>query len=430
MSGRIGPIGLAPGILPRHVGAYLIGAFFSIGLFTYLTALTPFVLRVNLGLPESEHGRLSGNLQFAQEIAILLAVGWWGAISDRLGRRFVLIAGLLTTAAAYVAYPLATSVPELFAARLLFGVGVAAGGAMLTAVVAGDFPDDRSRGSLTGLTYFVQGLGATVAFFALTRLPETFIARGTEELWAGRYAYFVMAAIGVVAALALRGMPAGRPAGAAGRKPVRTLLAEGLAAGRNPRIALSYASSFAARADMVMVTLFLTLWIVQLRTRGGASPAEAAAAAGMAIGISQAAALVWSPLFGLLADRLHRVTVMAVAFAIATLGYGALALTSDPGAAGAWWVLVLLGLGQASAILAPALLLGQEATPALRGSTFGLQGLFGGLGILAISLAGGRLFDSVGPSAPFAVMAATNALILVAAAALRVVSRKAAVPTR
>jgi len=401
------------------VGAYLLGAFFSIGLFTYLTALTPFLLKVNLGLPEAEHGRLSGNLQFAQELAILLAVGWWGALSDRLGRRFVLIAGFLTTALAYALYPFATSVPELVAYRLLFGVGVAAGGALLTAVVAGDFPDERSRGSLTGLTYFVQGLGATLVFFGLTRLPATFIARGVPELWAGRYAYLVMAGIGIVAALAFRGMPAGRPAGVTGRKPVGQLLKEGLSAGRNPRIALSYASAFAARADLVLITLFLTLWIVQLRTRSGASPAAAAAQAGLAIGIAQAAALVWSPVFGLLGDRLHRVTIVALGFALATLGYGALALTPDPGAAAARWVLVLLGLGQASAILAPALLLGQEATPALRGSTFGLQALCGGLGILGISLLGGQLFDSVGPAAPFAVMAVANALIVVAAIVVR-----------
>ncbi|MEO7385644.1 MAG: MFS transporter [Gammaproteobacteria bacterium] len=419
MNRRIGPIGLAPGILPRHVGAYLIGAFFSIALFSYLTSLTPYVLKVNLGLPEDQHGRLSGNLQFIQEIAILLAVGWWGALSDRLGRRFVLMAGFLITALAYVLYPLATSVPELLAYRLLFGLGVAAGGAMLTAVVAGDFPDERSRGSLTGLTYFVQGLGATVSFFLLTKLPETFVARGVDELWAGRYAYFVLAALGVVAALAFRGMPAGRPAGVTGRRPVRVLLTEGLAAGRNPRIALSYASSFAARADMVMVTLFLTLWIVQLRSRAGASPAEAASQAGLAIGITQAAALLWSPLFGMLGDRLHKVTVMALAFALAVLGYGALALTPDPSAADARWVLVLLGVGQASAILAPALLLGQEATSALRGSTFGLQAMFGGLGILAMSLAGGRLFDGVGPSAPFALMAIANGLVLVGALAVR-----------
>lgn len=374
---------------------------------------------MNLGLPEAEHGRLSGNLQFAQELAILFAVGWWGALSDRLGRRFVLMAGFGITALAYTLYPFATSFPQLMVYRLLFGVGVAAGGAMLTAVVAGDFPDDQSRGSLTGLTYFVQGLGATVVFFGLTRLPAIFVADGVPELWAGRYAYLIMAGIGLLAALAFRGMPAGRPAGVSGRQPVRQLLTEGFSAARNPRIALSYASSFAARADLVMVTLFLTLWIVQLRTRAGASPAEAAAAAGLAIGISQAVALIWSLVLGFFSDRLHRVTVMAVAFAFATLGYGALALTADPGAPAARWVLVLLGIGQASAILAPALLLGQEATPALRGSTFGLQALCGGLGILGISLAGGQLFDSVGPAAPFAVMAVANALIVVAALVVR-----------
>lgn len=265
---RLGPVGLAPGIRPRHVVAYLAGAFVSIGLFTYLTALTPYLLRVNLGLPDAGQGRLSGDLQFAQELAILAAVGVWGALSDRHGRRFVLVAGFLVLAAAYVLYAFARSVPELYAARLLFGVGTAAGGAMLTAVVAGDYPDDRSRGTLTGITYVVQGLGATAFFFGLTRLPVAFAGAGAGEAWAGRLAYLTVAMIAVAGALAFLGMHPGSR-GREAKPPLAALLRAGLAAGRNPRIALAYASSFAARADLVMITLFLTLWVTQAAGRTG-----------------------------------------------------------------------------------------------------------------------------------------------------------------
>jgi MFS family permease len=416
---RLGPITLAPGILPRHVLAYLAGAFVSIGLFTFLTALTPYVLRVNLGLPDEGQGRLSGDLQFAQELAILVAVGYWGALSDRHGRRFVLVAGFLLLAAAYVLYGFARSVPELYAARLLFGIGTAAGGAMLTAVVAGDYPDERSRGALTGLTYVVQGLGATAFFFGLTRLPAMFAGNGASELWAGRLAYLTVAAIAVAGALAFLGMHPGRREARDARRPLLAGVREGLAAGRNPRIALAYASSFAARADLVMITLFLTLWVTQAASSAGMTPGAAAARAGIAVGISQLAALVWSGVFGVIADRLDRVTAMALAFALAALGYGAIALAGDPTAPAAIPLLVLLGIGQASAILAPALLLGQAAAAESRGAAFGLQALCGGAGILGISFAGGRLFDAVGPYAPFALMAVGNALVMAWALMLR-----------
>ena len=57
---RLGPILLAEGVRRRHALCYLFAAFVSIGLFTYLTALSPYVFRVNLAIPEAEQGRLSG----------------------------------------------------------------------------------------------------------------------------------------------------------------------------------------------------------------------------------------------------------------------------------------------------------------------------------------------------------------------------------
>jgi len=86
-SGSFGPIRLAPGVTRRHVLAYLFAAGISIGMFTYLMSLTPYILKVNLGIPENQHGRVIGNLQFLQEIIVMGCIGWWGAMSDRYGRR-------------------------------------------------------------------------------------------------------------------------------------------------------------------------------------------------------------------------------------------------------------------------------------------------------------------------------------------------------
>ena len=119
----IGPIKLAPGVLPRHVYSYLFAAFVSIGMFTYLIALTPYVLRINLGVSEEEFGRVSGDLQFWQEIVLLGCIGWWGAFSDRVGRRAVYILGFGIMAVAYAAYGFANSVLVLTLVRLLFASG-------------------------------------------------------------------------------------------------------------------------------------------------------------------------------------------------------------------------------------------------------------------------------------------------------------------
>jgi MFS family permease len=197
-------------------------------------------------------------------------------------------------------------------------------------------------------------------------------------------------------------------------------------AARNPRVALAYASGFAARADMAIITMFMTLWVVQSGAGAGESAAQATARAGMTVAIAQGASLLWSPVMGFLGDRMERLTLLAVAFGIATAGYGWVGSLSDIRAASAIPALIALGLGQSSAILSSTVLLGQEAPATVRGSTFGMQTFCGGLGILAMSAGGGRLFDGFGPGAPFLVVSGANAVVLLWALALRFSERRSA----
>jgi len=423
MAHKLGPITLAEGVLPRHVVAYLFAALVSIGLFTYLTALTPYVLRVNVGLENARFGRVSGDLQFWQELVVIFAIGWWGAMSDRFGRRIIYIAGFLLLAVAYATYAFSTSVPQLIAVRLVFALGVAATTTLLSAMLA-DYPAEESRGKLSGLSFFLNGIGSVVFIMGLTRLPAVFQAQGADDLQAGRYAYIVVAGIAFLAAFVMLGLKPGRPDNAEERKPVLTLMSEGLAAARNPRIAVSYFSSVAARADMAIVTIFLILWVTQAAIAAGMSPADASKKAGMLMAFSQIAAMVWAPIFGIISDRIDRLTIMIIAFTIAVVGYGAVAMQTDILAPAAIPAIVVLGLGMTSTILAATVLLGQEAPAEIRGSTFGLQAFFGALGILALSGLGGRLYDRMGPQSVFYAITIVNAAVLVAAVAVRIAELK------
>jgi MFS family permease len=408
---RLGPIALADGVRRRHALCYLFAAFVSIGLFTYLTALSPYVFRVNLAVPDAEQGRLSGQLQFWQEIVLLVVVGGWGALSDRIGRRAVYVAGFVVLALAYALYPFAQSPGWLLAYRLVFAIGVAATSAML-ATIAGDYPLETSRGRFVGTSFFLNGLGSVLFFVVLTRLPSLYAGAGADELWAGRYAYLTVAGIALLAAIVMLGLKPGLPAARPHRPSLGMLLREGVMEARNPRVALAYGSAFTARADMAMVTLFLGLWAVQSATAAGASVADSTARAGAVIAISQATALVSAPLVGWLGDRLDRVVLMMIAFGCAALGYGWVGLTADVLAPAAIPALILLGIGQSSTILASTVIMGQEARADIRGSVFGVQSFCGGLGILAISAIGGRLYDAEGPGSPFLLIAALNLVVL------------------
>jgi len=421
---RLAFIELAPGVLPRHALAYLFAAFVSIGLFAYLSAMTPFILSVNLSLPEAQHGRASGLLQGWQEVIILLVIGWWGALSDRIGRRPVYVGGFLLISIAYFLYPLADSLPELVAYRVVFGCAVAALGAMLATVLA-DYPRESSRGKLSGVAFFLNALGSVVFLLGLTQLPRLYAAAGASQLEAGRYAFFTIGAVALLAACVMFGLKPGLPTQVKSRKPMLALIREGMQAARNPRIALAYGGGFISRADLSLITLFLALWAAQSAQQEGLSAAQAAGRVGITIGVTQLTAMVWAPVYGWLADHMNRTVHFAGAFALALVGYGWVGMQDDIVATSALPALIMLGVGQSSTILAATILLGQEAPRESRGSVFGLQAFCGGLGILAISWAGGLLYDHVAPSAPFTLVGVANAVVALWAVWVYLRSRRA-----
>ena len=175
--GRFGPVNLSDGVTRGNVLSYLFAALISIGMFTYLMSLTPYILKVNLGIPNEEHGRIIGKLQFLQEIVVILCIGWWAAMSDRFGRRAIYIVGWLIMGIAYAVYSFATSITELFALRIVFALAVAATTTNLSAILA-DYPEDTSRGKFSGMAFFLNGCGAVAFFAGLNKLPQLFEARG------------------------------------------------------------------------------------------------------------------------------------------------------------------------------------------------------------------------------------------------------------
>lgn len=421
-----GPVRLMPGVRPAHVAAYLWAAFVSIGVFTYATALQPYLLNVNIGVPQAVQGKVSGDLQFWQEIVTLAMVGVFGALSDRVGRRLVYITGFLITALAYAAFPFADDTGQLLIYRVVYAVGIAALSGMLATVLA-DYPVDADRGKLTGISFALNALGAFLFLVVLVKMPQWYRDAGLSELAAGRAAYLTVAAVCVVSALVMVFLKPGRPEQVAERVPLMTLLRQGLAAGREPRISLAYAASFAARADLVIVALFLALWVQGAAVIDGATPAEAVKMQGALFGIVQGSALLWAPFFGWLADKIDRVTLVIIAVVLSIVGYGWMGFIPDPAAGGAvYGAAAMLGIGQASGILASQVLVAQEAPGAIRGAVIGMVGFFGALGILAISKLGGIAYDDWRPGAPFIIMAAANVVLLAYALWVRRQPRRAA----
>jgi MFS family permease len=414
-SARLGPFWLSPGVTRSNAATLLFGALCTLSLVTFVTAAQPYLFAI-LGIPQAGQGSLAGLLVSLQEGTQVLIAGLIGALSDRTGRRVVYVGGLVFTALSFVIYPLAGSALELILYRILYAVGMTAATVMMSTCFA-EYTQETSRGRWMGLIGVFNGLGVVLMATVLAKMPLWLADRGYDSVTAIRYTFWIFAgftlllAVGLHAGLQGHSFVPGRP-----RLTLLRQAASGVAAARdNPRIGLAYLLAFASRGDLVIITTFIFLWVFQAGVDLGMTPGAATAKAGMIFGIAQGVALLWSPVMGIILDRVPRLTGVCLAFGIAGVGYSVLGQVDDP--FGPWMLpaAILAGLGEASAVVAAGVLIGQEAPAATRGTIIGVFGLCGSLGIVCLTYAGGLVFDSSGRSAPFVLMGIVNFAVLAAA---------------
>jgi len=417
---RFGPIWLAQGVRSGHVLTFLLAAFITVGLNAGITILQPYLLTENLGIPPEEQGRASGALVLAAELVIIPMVGVFGALSDRIGRRTVYALGFAWVASGFMLLPLAENLPQLLVARAFTSVGVAATGTMLATVLA-DYPQNRSRGKMVAIAGICNGLGAFAAVLLLSRLPSLFTSMGYDTLTAGRLSYSIAATIALgTAFIVFVGLKPGAASmlQTGGRLAVQ--LRQVLQATRaNKRLIVAYMAGFAGRGDLVVIGTFYSLWAKQAGLDQGLSLEDAVKQAGMYAAIIQGSVLCWAPMWGLILDRVDRLTVVCIAMLVAACGYALVGLTSSPVGIAFIPAALLLGCGEVGAILSGPALVGQEAPEDIRGSVVGLFMLTGGIGLLTIGVIGGWLFDAWMPGGVFFLVACANGIVFITALALR-----------
>jgi MFS family permease len=416
---RIGPVVLAAGVSRFNGYTFLLSAFLSIGLMTFITAGQTYILNAHLGVPTSVQGTITGDLVLFTEIITLLLFMPAGILVDRISRRGVFAVGFLMLGATYVLYPLAPSVEWLFGYRVIYGIGVVAvAGALSTVLV--DYPIERCRGKLVAMIGVLSGLGVVVMNQGFGSLPEVLTLQGFGAVEAGILTHLGVAGLCVLGALAVRfGLQPGVPVHREERPSVRTLLLSGFAQARNPRVLLAYAAAFIARGDQSINAAFLILWGTLAGRAAGMTDAEAVMNGTLIFVIAQIAALLWAPVMGPLLDRMDRVTGLAICMVLAAIGNLALVLLQDPYGDYRLIFFILQGVGQISVFLAAQSLIGQEAPRNQRGSVLGAFNISGALGILIITAVGGRLFDTVDPRAPFVVVGSINVLLFFASLYVR-----------
>ncbi len=410
---RIGPLWMLPGVRPINIAALFFASFFGIAVMAYMNAGQPIIFKEILGIDESEFGRLAGSLTFYHEIVVLIFIAPIGALSDKIGRRPIYAAAFLLIGLGHFLYPLAEDIGQLTIYRLVYALGTAGASAMLAAV-ANDYPVEKSRAKMIAATMLFNAVGMVILTMYFRGLPEWYQGEGFSPKWAVAYTRWTVAAMCVVVAtVAILGLKKGAPEQVKKREPMLSTLKVGLAAARNPRIALSYGAALVSRGDLAVLSTFFTTWLFLEGTQRGMSTTEAMAAGLKFYVIIQAAALPCAVVMGFVLDKIDRVFGLAIAMVLASIGYLSLAFVGDPLGSEMYYAAVLIGLGEITANLSAISLVGKEAPVKGRGAVIGMFSLFGALGILLVAKAGGELFDSVARVGPFILVGVANVVIFV-----------------
>jgi multidrug resistance protein len=332
-----------------------------------------------------------GVLISAFSLAQLLCAPLWGGISDRHGRRPVILFGLATTSVAYVIFGFAHSVALLLISRVIQGIGGGTIGVVQAYVADASPPEERTK-SLGWLTA-VTSLGALVGP-AFGSVLDQLAGRSAPGLAAAGLAI-------VTAAFALRYLPEsqgarGEPAAPEPKVTGRDALRGVLARWREPASRLIWIYTIAIGAFYGTAGIFPLLLKARLGVTEHTIGYFFMYFGGMGV-------IVRAGILGRAVDRFGEARVARIGIGLLAGGLALFALAHSWPAVAVAMTLMPLG----TAFLFPCVtgLLSRVVSATNRGLYMGVQQTYGGVSRVAFPILAGWVMDHLGNGVPFGISA-------------------------
>ncbi len=413
---KFGPFWITPGISKANFLVMLVVGGCVVMMSAFPGLIQP-LLFANMGIPEDEQGILTANLSVLNDVIALSIMTVVGALSDRTGRRIIIVCGFLILGTGLAIFPHATGLTQLYLFKGIIGFGMGITSTTMLAIVQ-DYPQNVSRGKVTGISSVFSAFGVLFASMVLLQFPEYFRSQGLDGDTALIFTFMIAAGIGGIAmVIAWFGLYKGLPDPEHRTKSVFDGIDTAIKASRkNPRLMLSYLAAFTTRGDFAVINMYFSLWFMTAGLAQGLPAEEVVAKAGMYFGVLNISVLIWAPIFGFIIDKFNRVSAVCFGLTIAGLGYTAMGMVDNPlDPMAIIPACIILGMGESSAIVSCGSLVGQESPPKIRGSVVGFYSLCGTFGIMVLTYTSGILFDTFSPSAPFLFMGVVNILVVLIA---------------
>jgi MFS family permease len=346
-------------------------------------------------------GSITGFIIASFTIAQLISAPMWGRLSDRVGRRPVLLIALGAAGVAYLVFGFAHSLLVLFLSRLVQGAGGGTVGVIQAYVADSTEPKDRARalGWLSATTNLGVALGPVLGSFAIA-LGNRDLMPGAGTLMAGRAMPGIMAAglcalNMVFAARFLRESRVSTEPHAGYVRPTPTSLqaiwrVTSHSGEPSSRLILIYAISIGAyQGSYSVLALFLNArFQVTEQTIGY-----------FFMYVGSISVFTRVLLLGRAVDWLGEANLSRLGLVLLAAGVAGMPLSGNLGMLAA--AVALIPLGTAFTFPCVTALLSRVIEARERGLYMGMQQTYGGLARIIAPLFFGWAFDSIGVSSPY-----------------------------
>ncbi|MBF0621321.1 MAG: MFS transporter [Magnetococcales bacterium] len=396
----------------HHWNAFYLLSALSTLVISLTVAIQPLFLDEVLAISFEQSGTINAHIQVVTQLIGLALVVLYTAQKTIFNRRIpLLLVGFATAALGTFLIPFSKDIELIlgleglifyYIMRVMVAMGTDTVQLQIT-TLAGDVSTRQSTFSLLPNTVFMMVLGGAILTAIFIQIPVS-DGRVDRFMWIP----FIAAMAGLL--LTRYQLPKRIPLLKSGKdyfERVWDMITN------DPRMQLCFAASFYVRADMIVVSLFLSLWCISFADMVGVTRDYAVGRAGIMLGVMGLMTLIAMPFWKQYMLHRSRIGAIGISLAITGLGFLSLGMMKNPMS---WLVFIpvmIIGIGQAGCLVAPKVLALELAPKDLLGSVQGLFHLVSGLGVVLLVQSGGYYFDAVGPRTPFILIGSGNLFMMV-----------------
>src|SRR3989338_910245 len=386
-------------------------SFFCMTMNILPVVLQPLFLQEVIGIDRQHIGKINASLSVLVEITIIFLVGGIRTVSDKIGRRGLLVTGFILTGISLLCFGSSHIIADfigvnkplllVYVFRFFIGFSMLLVWPQIQSLFT-DYTFIAGRGKAMAIMGFMFTAGALFCFSFIARLPKII----------GLYNTFLLSMlIAIVASFISRAglveLVDKKKKEKVNWKEVFRMLKE------SPCLKITFATAFASRADVVIFGMFTMVWAIKVAKEFGRTPMQAMGEAGIIVAMASVIGLLCYPIWGYLVENWGKLKILALGLFLAGSGLTLMVFITNPFSIWMKVCVFIFALGVNGVGVGSSTLTSNIAPRNIIGSVLGGYHTSAAIGIMFFLQAGGFLFDLVAHSMPFVLTGIADLLVVV-----------------